>query len=147
MKAPPIDITALECSEEEYQEAREWTERHAPKVLPPHWRRMHRAFPEGHPLNELAAYEHHGGLIVLLSCGRWEGKMWLHVSVTAPRRVPYYSELCDVKRLFIGRDRQAIQLFPPEAKHINIHSFCLHLWCCLEPQGDGLPDFGKAGAI
>lgn len=33
----------------------------------------------------------------------------------------------------------ALQVLPPRAKHVNIHPFCLHLWCCLD--GDVTPDF------
>ena len=30
-------------------------------------------------------------------------------------------------------------VFPERKFHVNIHPFCLHLWCCLD--GDGLPEF------
>jgi hypothetical protein len=50
--------------------------------------------------------------------------------------------MSEVKELFIGGDRQAIQVMPPRSNHVNIHEV-LHLWHCLD--GDGLPDFTGGG--
>lgn len=84
------------------------------------------------------------GLMVVVSGDVEEdGRRWLHVSVSRRSRVPGYDDLLLVKRLFIGELRQAIQVFPPRDRHINIHPYCLHLWSCLE--GDGLPDFARGG--
>ena len=64
---------------------------------------------------------------------------WLHVSYSRPTRVPSYDDLVLVKRCFIGAERKAISVHPPESEHVNLHPYCLHLWHALD--GDGLPDF------
>ena len=71
----------------------------------------------------------------------------LHVSVSRAKYIPSYEDLAGVKGAFVGDDRQALQLFPRRADHVNIHPYCLHLWACLEPDGDGLPAFGAEGTI
>lgn len=84
-------------------------------------------------------------VILTVSDSHGDGKRWVHVSLAYPNRVPSYDELAEVKRIFVGLKRQAIMVLPREEKHINIHPYCLHLYCCLD--GDGLPDFGREGSI
>jgi hypothetical protein len=67
--------------------------------------------------------------------------------VSRAKYIPSYQDLADVKRVFVGDALQAVQLFARAERHVNLHPFCLHLWACLEPAGDGLPDFGKEGTI
>ena len=130
-----------ECSEEEWREMCAITEAAAEGLkLPPNWKRD--PITEGHP----RGYSRADGLHVLVSGGRWpDGKRWLHVSLAFRNRIPTYWDLADVKRLFVGDDRQAIQVFPATGRHVNLHNYCLHLWACLD--GDGLPDFGRHGTI
>ena len=85
----------------------------------------------------------HGKSTVAFSVGLHDGQWWLHVSLGHPERMPTYMDLAYVKRIFVGRDRQAVQRVP----HVNIHTRVLHLWASLEPAGDGLPAFGKFGTI
>lgn len=87
------------------------------------------------------------GQAVIASVSREpDGRRWLHVSTSFAARLPSYAELCEVKRLFIGADRRALQLFVPTAEHVNIHPHTLHLWHCVD--GDGLPDFtGGTGSV
>jgi hypothetical protein len=72
-----------------------------------------------------------------------DGKKWLHMSMSHRKRVPTYDELIYLKRNWIGEDRKAIMVLPEKEKHINIHPFVLHLFCCLD--GDPLPDFTQGG--
>lgn len=90
-------------------------------------------------------YRHQAlGLMVICSGAVEEdGRRWVHVSVSRKSRIPSYDDLRVVKHLFIGGDKQAVQLFPPDDRHINLHPFCLHLWHCID--GDGLPDFAHGG--
>jgi hypothetical protein len=67
-----------------------------------------------------------------------DGNTWRHVSMAHKKKLPSYKEMCLVKKLFIG-DRKAIQVFPKKSEHVNIHSFCLHLYCNLDC--DNIPDF------
>ncbi len=87
-----------------------------------------------------AAYDCVNGLRVLMDVGmEYDGKRWLHVSLSRKGRLPSYDDMCAVKNLFIGPDKMAIQVFVPSAQHVNIHPTCLHLWHCID--GDVLPDF------
>lgn len=68
-----------------------------------------------------------------------DGKRWLHCSMAHPNRLPTYEELQLLKRVWIGPDLTAYQIFPPPDQHVNLHRFCLHLWACLD--GPVTPDF------
>lgn len=69
-------------------------------------------------------------------------RLWLHVSVSRPNRLPSYSDMARVKAHFIGPDATAYSVWLPESLHVNIHPNCLHLWSPLE--GDPpLPEFSR----
>lgn len=74
-----------------------------------------------------------------LAARELDGRVWLHVSASRGSRLPSYADLVEVKELFIGRERKAVQVFPSRAEHVNIHPHALHLWHCVD--GDVLPDF------
>tara|TARA_R110002050_G_scaffold191532_6_gene326335 strand:- start:3818 stop:4243 length:426 start_codon:yes stop_codon:yes gene_type:complete len=74
-----------------------------------------------------------------------DGKPWRHVSVSLPKRVPNYEEMCLVKRIFIGDDREAYSVWPRKSHHVNIHPHCLHLWCPMD--GPALPDFSLGNGL
>lgn len=108
-----------------------------PRVLPPNWRMLDRSV-------DGASFRCSDGLAVILSLAvELDEKLWLHVSCSRARQLPTYDDMRRVKDLFVGRDRTALQVLPPAAKHINIHPYCLHLWCCLD--GDVTPDFTRGG--
>jgi hypothetical protein len=69
-----------------------------------------------------------------------DGRLWHHLSVSRADRIPSYHDVNDVKDVFIGRAHIAYQVFPPRARHVNIHPYCLHLWSPLEGD-EPLPDF------
>lgn len=74
-----------------------------------------------------------------------DDKFWLHVSFANMERMPTYEEQCYFKRLFIGPEKKALAVFPPESEHVNDHEFCLHLWHCVD--ADPTPDFRIKGTI
>lgn len=74
-----------------------------------------------------------------------DDRIWLHVSVSRPTRLPSWSDLRRVKDAFIGKDRKAIQVLPAQSEYVNIHPHVLHLFACLE--GDPLPDFRRGAGI
>jgi len=65
-------------------------------------------------------------------------KKWIHLSLARPNRMPDYYDIKRVKEDFLP-DKKASMVWPENDKYINIHSFCLHLFHCLED--DGLPEF------
>ena len=71
-----------------------------------------------------------------------DGEAWMHVSMSHRDRLPTYEEMKAVKRIFIGSDKDAIQVFPKASNHVNVHPYCLHLWCCLSNPSK-LPDFTR----
>ena len=110
-----------------------------PSVLPSFWHVIDR-------VSDGVAYRSTAGMTVICSGSvERDGRRWLHVSVARPDRLPTWSELTEVKDLFIGARRKAIQVLPAVEEYINAHPNCLHLWSCLDE--DGLPDFRKLGTL
>lgn len=105
-----------------------------PLVLPPYWREAERR------VDGCAYVQSLTGLVVILSANReGDGRRWLHLSVSRRNRLPSWEDLREVKAIFLGPTRKAIQILPPEAEYVNLHPYVLHLWACLD--GDPLPDF------
>lgn len=107
----------------------------SPRVLPSDWTR-------GDDYVNAAWYRSRDGLRVCAEVEAHEAALWLHVSVSRGDRDPSYFDLKRVKDLFIGRDRKAIQVFPPASEHYSYHPHCLHLWSPLTR--DPLPDLRNA---
>jgi hypothetical protein len=57
-----------------------------------------------------------------------DGEGWEHVSVSAERRTPNWTEMCFVKDLFWRDDECVIQYHPPKSEYVNCHPYCPHLW-------------------
>jgi hypothetical protein len=72
------------------------------------------------------------GLKVARTVETYEGQRWLHVSLSRRSQLPSYEDMKLVKHAFIGDDRAAYQVFARAAEHVNVHEFCLHLWCPLD---------------
>ncbi len=86
-------------------------------------------------------YRHAHSDLLVIAGGRVEkdGKRWIHVSMSYPQKLPGWNVYRMVKDRFIGRDKKAIQVLPPDSEYVNLHPNVLHMWHCLD--GDGLPDF------
>ena len=74
------------------------------------------------------------------------GRKWLHASVSRrDDKLPTYDNLMKLKHFCIGDHRTALQVFPPQDKHINWAGKrgieVLHLWSSLD--GDVTPDFTR----
>jgi hypothetical protein len=52
---------------------------------------------------------------------------WVHASIAHPDADPTYAELCELHAAVFG-DGFAVQMFVPQAEHVNIHHHALHLW-------------------
>lgn len=77
--------------------------------------------------------------------GRWyddpragEPRRWIHLAV-AGATIPSHPDLVRVKRAFLGPDRYAYEVFPPDALYINIAPTQLHLWAPVD--APPLPEF------
>jgi len=112
------------------------TYRLPPAGLPAGWQEKHGKYPP----EEARVFIHRDGLAVMVSKAQYgDGRWWLHVSMSRAKRIPTYEDMATVKKLFVGDDREAVQVFPKASKHVNINPYCLHLFSC---DDDGvLPDF------
>ena len=111
-----------------------WAFEFCPKVLPVDWEL-------GSALSDGQVYLRRDGLLCIVSAAlELDNRRWLHVSVSRRNSLPNYKEVKEVKKLFVGKDRLAIQIFPRENQHVNLHLYVLHLFACLE-EDCPLPDF------
>lgn len=97
------------------------------------------------PTPGLLAYQHLlSGLRVIESAEpeTFDGRQWYHVSCSHQGHLPNYNELKQMKRCFVGDERTALQIFPPQSQFVNHHPYVLHLWCCLSEEV--VPDFRSA---
>lgn len=92
--------------------------------------------------NETYRYLAPTGLCVLETIRPYEdGKTWHHVSASFPDRLPTWEDLGMVKRIFMGNNVTALQIFPPASRYVSLHPYVLHLWRCLD--GDVTPEFSR----
>ena len=120
-----------------------------PRVLPAGWKRS--AWP-------IPAFDNMGmgelrGIRVLFSATiESDGQKWIHVSVSRPSRIPTWSDMDAIRRLFIGPERWAYEIHPPAAKHYDNSQdlppglrvgMVLHLWARVDGTAC-LPDFAAA---
>lgn len=92
-------------------------------------------------------HKHEDGSVIV-STANHEGAEWTHASMAYRDRVPTYDELVRLKRAVWGSGGWAMQVFPPEREHVNIHPYALHLWGPANGQRpEGIPDFGVWGTI
>jgi len=80
-------------------------------------------------------------LRVMAEVEEHDGERWLHLSMSHPRRMPNYEEMCYLKRHWLGEQAKAIEIHAPLAEHVNIHQTCRHLWCNLDR--DTIPDMRR----
>lgn len=92
------------------------------------------------------AYRSLNGMFIIQSIAIEDDlKPWIHVSFSRKSRMPDYKDITRIKADFIGADRKAIMVFPEAKLHVNLHPYCLHLFCCLA--ADPLPEFSKGGTL
>lgn len=137
---------SLIISEAEWQESVRRTDAWVATLVLDGWVDAPIPIQEHPELEGQRAFAHRDGRRVIVTVGQHDGGWWLHVSVSRGKYIPSYADLADVKRVFVGGDTQALQIFPKRERHVNIHPNCLHLWARLDTE-DGLPDFGREGTI
>jgi hypothetical protein len=87
-------------------------------------------------------------LTAILSCEvESDGRAWLHLSASHPKRLPSWAEMRIAKETFLG-DRRGVTIYPPKREYVNIHEV-LHIFALLNPEAEtGLPDFtGGTGSL
>lgn len=91
-------------------------------------------------------FAHFHNLFFIVSTAREnDGKVWLHASVSRrDRKLPTWDDLMGLKHYCIGDDQKAILVLPPRSSYVNLAQV-LHLFSCLGPDGDGLPEFSWKG--
>ena len=59
-----------------------------------------------------------------------DGQGWEHVSVSkeGTQKVPNWSQMCEIKKLFFGMDSWVVQFHHLESEYVNNHPGVLHLW-------------------
>ena len=91
------------------------------------------------PTDGALGYRRPDGLLVLVTLDLTsDGGRWLHVSFSRANELPSWADVGEVKGAFVGPDRVAVQVFPRANEHVNLHPWCLHLWCRLD--ADAVPD-------
>lgn len=80
------------------------------------------------------------GLRVIISAGVFEGREWIHLSVSRKDWIPSWDDLRKVKVDFLGPDSYAYTVYPPASEYVNIHEKCLHIYS-LESGERVLPEF------
>lgn len=68
-------------------------------------------------------------------------KLWKHCSISSPKRLPTYYELVYMRKIWMGEEIAALMVLPTTEFHVNTDPNCLHLYACLHPSGNGLPEF------
>ena len=120
-----------------------WIWKHVPLVLPPLWRIAAEDAIDGRKWRRPMGASQHGWTVIMSGDTEQDGKRWIHLSTAMTHRLPNWEELTEVRDIFLGRDKRAIQVLAPAEDHININANCLHLWHCID--GDPVPDFARGG--
>lgn len=99
------------------------------------WLMPHRHGPDG-----WSFVRHDQAASIIVTCADHDdGNDWIHASIARPNRMPDYQDLKLLHHTVFG-DGWAYQVFAPQAEHVNIHQYCLHLWGRLDGK-PALPDF------
>jgi len=115
-----------------------------PRVLPVGW--SHQGAQSSlHPHIYVRGGSTHALLVIVSAMRHDTGAEWLHVSASYRDRVPPWATMCELKDLFVGVDRVAVQVHPRREAHVNVHPHCLHLWARLD--ADAVPDFRTLGQV
>lgn len=90
-------------------------------------------FRKTHPMLGLThPGENHGWFEInglrVMSSGSGPESEWEHVSISLPKRLPAWTEMCFVKSLFWRDDETVVQFHPRSSEYVNQHENCLHLW-------------------
>ena len=107
--------------------------------LPAGWRLIYPLIPNAQ------CYASKKGLRVIITVEVHEGQKWWHVSVSRENRLPTWQDIRKVKDLFVGADEKAIMVLPSDDEYVNVHPYCMHLYCNLNR--DPLPDFTRGMGI
>lgn len=110
-----------------------------PRVMPPWWHLDVQRTVDGGEY-----FRSKYGLAVLMGAEMFsDGSVWLHVSLSRRSRLPDWQDVREVKDVFVGDDRAAVQVLPSKAEYVNHNPHVLHMWSPVH--GSQLPDFRRDG--
>ncbi len=106
------------------------------KLMPPIWDTL-KFMADARLLNP---FWHFRGLLCSASVDKPDGDSgtWLHVSFSRVDSIPSHADLLAVRKAFFAPTVCVVQVFPPKAEYVNMHSNCLHLWQRLDARA--VPD-------
>ena len=76
-----------------------------------------------------------GPLGIIASIDKTKHGHLMHLSVSHKDKLPSWSTMITVKRLFFHEDVAAMMPMPEEEVYVNVHEFCLHIWQLPEKWG------------
>ena len=100
------------------------------------WRQV--ALIPGLPLTEGTTFWRKGNVQVLFSPkelhteAELSGGYWKHLSISHPRRYPFWQEILDARYTFFEDTETVIQIMPPGSEYVNFHPNCFHLWSSIK---------------
>jgi len=53
---------------------------------------------------------------------------WKHLSISHPKRYPFWHEILDARYAFFDDGDTVCQILPPKSEYVNLHPNCFHLW-------------------
>lgn len=116
-------------------------EPYIPRVMPPWWQSY---TPQTCVVDGASYFRSKYGLNVIMGAEMFsDGSVWLHVSLSRRSRLPDWQDVREVKDVFIGDDRAAVQVLPSKVEYVNHNPHVLHIWSPVV--GCQLPDFRRDG--
>jgi hypothetical protein len=79
-------------------------------------------------------------MYVLVSEELRDDEWWRHVSFSRRDRLPSWEDLREVKDIFIGKEKIAVQVLPRKSEYVNIAPYVLNIYHRLDDISP-LPDF------
>jgi hypothetical protein len=73
-----------------------------------------------------------------------DDRLWLHISIASPDKLPAWAELVAAKEWIAGTERYGYQVVPPRSRYVNQHEFAVHVFVPVEGEPP-LPDFTHGG--
>ncbi len=125
----------------EKEELRMMCQSYMPEYIPPNWTCL------GWSENFGMRYKKKNGLAVIVTVSYEDDeKLWMHISLSYPNKLPKWKEVVECKELFGCQETLAVQVIPPRSEYVNYHPFCLNIFVLLDGERP-LPDFRRGNTL